>query len=353
MPQGHVTVIIPTYNRARLVARAVESVLGQSYPSCRALVIDDGSTDGTGEVLREAFGGNERVQYCRIPNGGVSRARNHGLRLAETAYVAFLDSDDVWLPWKVELQVGCIERLASERVGMIWSDHDAVDDSGAVVVARAMRHSYGAYRWFDDKELFEKSAPLAELLPHARDPGQRTMVRWGDAFHGMVMGNLCQPSTVLLTRERANQVGGFNEDMRSGEDHEYHLRCARAGPVAMLDIAAVAYRKSGGADQLTHRPYQLQIARNMLRTVEPVIRRERARIRLPDSWLRAKLAEAHAWIAAELLHHGDRSAALGEIARSLRYDPWRRKTWKLGAKAALPDRVAGAIRELRRGLKGG
>ncbi len=97
-----VSVIIPTYNRASLVVEAVDSVLAQSFRNLELIVIDDGSTDETG-VRLAAYG--DRLRYNRQERSGVSAARNRGLALACGEWVAFLDSDDLWQPKKLEVQV--------------------------------------------------------------------------------------------------------------------------------------------------------------------------------------------------------------------------------------------------------
>src|SRR5262245_47409787 len=97
-PRGLVSVLVPTYNRSKLVRRAVESALAQSYRRLEVLVVDDGSSDDTRQVIE---GMDPRVRYIRQANAGVSAARNRGIAEARGEFVAFLDSDDEWLPWKL------------------------------------------------------------------------------------------------------------------------------------------------------------------------------------------------------------------------------------------------------------
>ena len=107
-----VSVVIPTFNRAATIVRAVESVLQQTYRPLELIVVDDGSTDGTSEVL-QAYG--KAVVYVRQDNAGPAAARNRGIRESQGDMVAFLDSDDVWLAAKLERQValaGIIGQLA-------------------------------------------------------------------------------------------------------------------------------------------------------------------------------------------------------------------------------------------------
>jgi glycosyltransferase involved in cell wall biosynthesis len=119
-----ISVIIPAYNASRTVGTAVDSVLAQSFVDFELLVIDDGSQDGTAEVVQARD--DPRVNCIRTENGGVSVARNRGLDLATGSYVAFLDADDVWEPTKLEQQ----HRAMSERpeVGLCFASTHHVDD---------------------------------------------------------------------------------------------------------------------------------------------------------------------------------------------------------------------------------
>ena len=108
-----VSIIIPTFNRKELLEEAVNSCLAQTYPNLEVFIVDDGSTDGTEEVvLRKLVGewASKAVQYRKQVNAGASAARNTGLALAGGAYVQFLDSDDILMPDKLELQISELEK---------------------------------------------------------------------------------------------------------------------------------------------------------------------------------------------------------------------------------------------------
>jgi glycosyltransferase involved in cell wall biosynthesis len=108
-----VSVIIPAYNRALIIGRAIESALSQTYLPAEIIVVDDGSEDQTQEIVR-AFPG---VRYIRQANTGAAQARNNGVELAGCDYVAFLDSDDLWVHQKLEMQMKLIERLEVPILG--------------------------------------------------------------------------------------------------------------------------------------------------------------------------------------------------------------------------------------------
>lgn len=120
-----VSVVIPTYNRAQYIAETIESVLDQTYEPIETIVIDDGSTDNTSEVVA-AYA--DRIHYVRQANSERGASRNHGLRLARGEYIAFLDSDDLWLPHKAEEGVRYLE--THPDVGLLYSDAIQIDSEG-------------------------------------------------------------------------------------------------------------------------------------------------------------------------------------------------------------------------------
>ncbi len=204
--------IIPTYNRRDLLPRALDSVLAQTVPIDEIIVIDDGSTDGTDDMLRARYG--DRVRYVWQPNAGVSAARNHGLRLAQGRYLALLDSDDLWLPTKTELQVAFLD--AHPDFGMVVCDVERVDSE---------------YRHID---VFRRRDTLRE---------DGWVLRW--VLHNPALA----PASVLMRREVVDQLGGFDEGLRTAEDLEFHLRVARHWKIGVVEQALV--RAMRGHDGLS------------------------------------------------------------------------------------------------------
>ena len=175
-------------------------------------------------------------------------------------------------------------------------------------------------------------------------------VHWGDMFSAIVMGNIGLPSTLMVTRERANRVGPFNEALIVAEDHDYHLRCCREGTVAVLDAPSTRYRVGAG-DQLTHPIYGLQFAQNLLVTILPVIQNERARLKLSDKQINQKLAMAYAWLGRELVERGQRGEARKALLKSLRFAPGNSRNWASLTIASLPAAVVTPIRGAYRRAK--
>ncbi|HII60985.1 glycosyltransferase family 2 protein [Pyrococcus horikoshii] len=106
MEKGLVSVVLPTYNRAKVLPRAIESVLNQTYTNIELIIVDDGSRDNTKEIIREFQSQDERIVYLRNKrNLGANAARNIGIMHSTGEFIAFMDSDDMWLPWKLERQI--------------------------------------------------------------------------------------------------------------------------------------------------------------------------------------------------------------------------------------------------------
>ncbi len=213
-----VSVVIPTYNRAHLVRAAVESVLAQTYRPLELIVVDDGSTDATGRVL--AACGSVRV-VRQTHTGMPGQARNAGARLARGEYLAFLDSDDLWLPQKLELQVAA----ATAGGEVLHHTRERWERSGRVVSQRAQRHR-----------------------------------RCGDLFLDSLRKCVIGPSTVLLRRAVFAAAGGFREHLQIAEDYELWLWLTARYPVGYLERALVI-KRAGHGDQLSERYGQIEIFR--------------------------------------------------------------------------------------------
>jgi len=342
-----VSVIVPTFNRACVVLCAIASALGQSYAATEVVVVDDGSIDDTEERVRRKFGHDSRVRYLRKANGGPASARNVGFQEARGEYVALLDSDDTWEPWKLSLQIRSMEN--HPELGMTWTDMAMIDPSGQVVDPAYLRTMYSAYRYFREDEIFPHSFPLADIAPDLTEVVGRARLKIGNIFSKMVMGNLVHTSTVVLRRERLQRVGGFNESLRhTGEDYDFHLRTCREGPVGLLDLASIRYQQ-GMPDRLTASALGVYMAENTLRTIAPVIAHNRAAIDLPDTMIQQRLARVNAWIAREHLERGETALARKHYLESLHHWPWQPQVVKPLLFASLPW---GTGVSLRRGLQG-
>ena len=341
-----VSVIVPTVNRAHCVARAIDSACGQTHRDLDVVVVDDGSSDGTADLVCSRYASDTRVRYIRQENQGVASARNTGLRAARGAFIALLDSDDVWRPWKLELQLACLAR--HPRVGMVWSDMEAIDPAGQVTHPRFLRTMYSCWRHYPDPGvIFGGADDLARIAPMLAAEVGAGRLYTGEAFSPMIRGNLVHTSTVLLRRDRADQVGFFNEQLKlAGEDFDFHLRTCHAGPVGFLDLVTIQYQV-GMEDRLTRPEHSLALATNFLRTIEPFIARHRADIHLPNAAVHAVLAEAHQWLAETQFSRGGMRDARYHFAVSLRHHPAQARAWMLMLASFLPAPWITALRLAR------
>jgi glycosyltransferase involved in cell wall biosynthesis len=199
-----VSVVIPTYNRARQVQAALRSVLAQTYPEFEAIVVDDGSTDGTGEALQQYInpqGGNgKQIRYFFQPHQGQSAARNKGIAEARGDWIAFLDSDDVWLPEKLEWQVRALDQFKSQ-CGACITDARLVDNLG--MDTTAFRESGKRY-----EETLGMDPEALGSLVKSREP-------------------FCV-CTLLVRTDVVKEVGWFDPQIEYAEDHDFLFRLSVA-----------------------------------------------------------------------------------------------------------------------------
>lgn len=207
-----VSAVIPTFERAAMVAEAVASVLSQGGADLELLVVDDGSTDDTRMVLAGFSDPRLRV-VSTARNQGVSAARNLGVSLARGRYVAFLDSDDTWLPGKIARQLAY----------MAETGH-AVSQT---------------------QELWMRGGRRV-------NPGRIHLKVDGDFFRQALRLCLVSPSSVMIERDILRQVGGFDEGLAACEDYDLWLRLLLRGPIGLVD-EALTVRRGGRPDQLSAR----------------------------------------------------------------------------------------------------
>ena len=202
-----VSVIIPTYNYGEFIGGAIESVLSQTLAPLEVIVVDDGSNDDT-EARIKPF---DQVRYIRKDRGGVSSARNEGVRQSRGDYVAFLDADDAWLPDKLERQ---LNRFSDDpEIGLV---HCGLREIDAITGEKSRDYTSGAEGWVaDDLVLYE--GPLIV------GPG----------------------STLVVPRHVFDQVGGFDETLTHGEDWEFCVRVAKGYKVGFIGEPLVKYLEHG------------------------------------------------------------------------------------------------------------
>ncbi len=204
-----ISVIIPSYNRAPLLARAIESVLAQTLSPCEIIVVDDGSSDGTAELVSNNF---PQCRYIQQPNSGVSSARNRGIAASSGEWLAFLDSDDEWLPTKLAAQKSTLE---SEPNHLICHTKEIWIRNGKRVNAMKKHQKSGGW-------IFLNCLPLC----------------------------IISPSAVIIHRSLLEEVGTFDEALPVCEDYDLWLRICNHNPVVFVTEPQII-KYGGHEDQLS------------------------------------------------------------------------------------------------------
>ena len=306
----NVSVVIPTYNRARWLPETVASVLNQTCPPLEVLIVDDGSTDDT-EAVCARF--PEPVRYLRQDNAGVSAARNRGVQHARGEWIGFVDSDDVWEANKLAVQLAALRALPNAR----WCITDCVviDPDGQRAPPpqgfEAVFPVFGELRITPD-ELFTEYLAKGRFQLEGAD----YVLYAGDAFPLLFNGNVGLPSSVLIHRSVADTVGGFDEQFRLAEDTEYVHRVAATFPVAIVMSPLVRYRV--GHQSLISPTNVPQLARNALKSLDQATR---LRSRLSDAERRAfESGRRHLYfkLAYSHLSQYEPTAARGAVAMAWR-----------------------------------
>ena len=203
-----VSIIIPTYNRATSLGTAIQSVLNQTYKDFEIIVVDDFSSDNTEKVVREFQ--DQRISFIRHPeNRGSGCARNTGIDRAKGRFIAFQDSDDIWLPGKLMKQIEALSK-ACDEVGVVYTGY--------------IRKDSGVEKYFPESYVKEKQNNILRQL---------------------VRGNIVGTPTAIVKRECFEKAGLFDEELSNLEDWELWLRIAKDYLFIFIDeplvIASLGY----------------------------------------------------------------------------------------------------------------
>jgi len=252
MGEPLVSVVIPVFNGAPFVAKAVASVRAQTVKDAEIIVVDDGSSDGTQAILA-GLQKTAGLTWIQQDHGGPARSRNQGIAVARGQFLALLDCDDVWLPEKLAMQLEIMHRRP--EVGVVHTDFDSVDEQGTVLEVCQARRS---------------GEPLVQ------------------AFCG---GHVALPSTLLIRKSVLEKVGALNPELYGSEDSDLTIRLFDATEFECVDRALVQKLQRGHGyrdmafDERTHRERVLTSRRLFLEglTRRPSLRSDQ-RTALDREW---------------------------------------------------------------------
>lgn len=289
-PEFPVTTVIPAYNSEQYIAEAIDSVVAQRGVAAEIVVVDDGSTDETRSIV-QSYG--DRVRLLSQENRGPAAARNYGTSVARGEWIAFLDSDDAWLPEKLARQLALVDRT----VGMVYTDRRNFGDIGRV-----------------------------------RERGSQSFTLWeGDIFEPLLLSNFITTSSALIRKDWFDRLGGFDEELMVCEDWDLWLRFAAAGGIARVcrePLTRYRWSESSATNN------QLRMCEGRVRVLERALASACAAA-LPAAEVRrarASVWKCSAWHAAEWR----RSVAFRWYARAAFYWPWDGSVYKQMIKCFLP-----------------
>jgi glycosyltransferase involved in cell wall biosynthesis len=274
-----VSVVIPTYNRGAKILRAVSSVLRQTYGNLELIVVDDASTDGTAALLESVRDSRLRLVRHRT-NRGAATARNSGVAAARGRWIAFQDSDDIWLPEHLYRQIQAIRELPEDYVALFCTKINYGLD---------LHGRYGSRS--------------SSCIPR---PEER--IESGDLHPRLLQGNIIGPQTALIAREAFLAVGGFDERLRNNEDWDFFIRLSERGRIGFLDDPLVIVMTSEDSISRNCRYSAVSFV-----TIYGKIRR-----RTRDRQLLASHASA---VGTKLRRIGRTSAARLYFRKSIQLDP--------------------------------
>ncbi len=227
MSSPRISVIIPTFNRAHLLPRSIDSLLSQTLSAHSVVIVDDGSTDGTENLVSEKY---PEITYLKQDNLGVSAARNAGIAATSGEWLAFLDSDDEWMPKKLQCQM---EALSAEPEMMLCHTDEIWIRNGKRVNPMKKHDKHGGW-------IFDKCLPLCCV----------------------------SPSSVIIHRSVFDEVGLFDESLPACEDYDLWLRVTARYPVLYLNEKLIV-KYGGHNDQLSQKYWGMD--RYRIRALEKIL----------------------------------------------------------------------------------
>lgn len=208
--QPLVSVVIPVYNNEETIEDTLKSILSQDYKNIEVIIVNDGSTDGTNDVLDQY---RDIVKIINQTNAGSAVARTQGIKNAAGKYIAFIDADDLWVPWKISTQVRYLEQHTD--IGMVFNS------------------------WI---ELHDQSDDLPQTPPDSITLNTIEEENSGWLYTRLLMECVVHTSSVVLLKKICDEIGEFDANLRRGQDYDYWLRVSQVTKIIKLKSILSAYR---------------------------------------------------------------------------------------------------------------
>lgn len=329
------SIIIPTYNRAAFLERALDSVLSQIRPADEIIVVDDGSDDETPHLLARL---GDRITVIHAAHGGAGRARNLGLQRARKPLVAFLDSDDEWLPGKLDIQ----RAFMAHRPDVLYCfTNFRVESRSGTIQHRYLDRWPREHRTWEEAMGPGRSFSLLAPLPRGVHDFQ---VYEGDLYRWQLTGTYVLTDTLVVRREQAGDALRFPEDLATYEDLECFVRLARRGRAAFLDVETAHQRDHDGGrlsqiDRVDKLDARIRLIGRVWGTDKQFLKRHNAVYRrtlqeLQERRIKAMLVDGH-------IHEA--KAELAKMSTS---------SWQLRLMAQLPVPLSRLALQLRNAVQG-
>jgi len=279
-----VSVVLATYNGARFLEEAVRSVLDQTFTDLELIVVDDGSTDRTAELV-ERLSADPRLRYVYQVNGGQPNADNHGIRLSRGRFIAFIDADDVWLREKLERQLARFD--ADERIGVVYCPTICIDENGREVESWSIQRHSGRVT---DRLFVENFVPF---------------------------------SSSIVRRACFERLGGFDEELAQAYDYDLWLRLSTAYEFADCPEPMVRYRVWPGQMSKNFR-VRFDCAVRIMQRFERAHRQALSIDAIREGWAHTHVARGYSikWCERATWQ------AIREYARALKFDPLYLDAWR-------------------------
>jgi glycosyltransferase involved in cell wall biosynthesis len=297
--------VIPAYNAAPWISETLDSVLAQTFDDFEVIVVDDGSTDETPEIVSRY---QDSVRYLRKGNGGSASARNAGIRAAQSAYIAFVDADDLWMPQKLELQMDLLSK--DTDLAWVYSDALVVEEKSNNVLYRVGKH----------------------VSLHA-----------GDILRPLLLHDFISSPTPIIRREVFDVVGYFDESLLRSEDWDMWLRIAAEFRASFVDQPLAKYRRhSLSKTETIDLEYTL---RSRLQIVEKALAQNPKRL----SGLRDRaVANVCSGVGRLMLKRGANVSARTMFRRAVRLCPRDIELSGYWLATFLPPRLLKSLTQIRR-----